>query len=113
MNDDPYFPESFVGRIKLAAESIFFLIAGVTAVFQWPPAGVKGKGLFVDVALTLLFEMMLALIPLSILGLWWAVAMPEWIRLLMSRALRHLDLVVLLFVVLGLLGMLGGWLGWL
>jgi hypothetical protein len=108
----PLFPTSLAGRLRLAVESVFFLCVGAYSVFNWPPVGVVAQGVWVDIFLALVFELMLAMIPLGLLGLLWAVAMPEWIRTTLKRISGHADVVIFVFVGLGLLGMIAGALGW-
>ena len=56
--------------------------------------------------------MVVAMIPLGLLGLWWAVATPEWIRTFLKRAFHHAGIVLAGFILLGLVGMVAGALGW-
>ncbi len=109
---DPLFPRTFLGRLQLAAESLFVLGGGIYLVFNWPPVGVAAQGLWVDIFLAIVFEMMVAVIPLACLGLWWAMATPEWIRTFLKRAFHHVGIVVFVLVMFGLLGMIAGTLGW-
>ena len=109
---DPLFPRTFVGRLRLAAESLFLLCVGAYAVLNWPPVAVAAQGVWADIFLAIVFEMMVAIIPAGILGLWWAVATPEWIRRMVKQASDHALIPVLALIALGLLGMIAAALGW-
>jgi hypothetical protein len=109
---EPLFPTSFRGRLQLGLESLFFVCVGAYSVFHWPPVGVVAQGVWVDVFLAVVFEIMLVMIPLGLLGLWWVIATPDWIRTTLKRVSNHATVVVLGLVGLGLLGMVAGALGW-
>ena len=109
---EPLFPRTFFGRLQLAGESLFLMCVGVYSLFNWPPAGVVRQGLWTDIFLVLLLEIMIAMIPFAFLGLCWAIAAPEWIRTFLMRAFHHVNVFVCLFVLFGLLGMIAGVLGW-
>ena len=113
MKPDPRLPRTVHARAKLAMESTFCLCVAAYAVFHWPPDGVKAKGLWADVFLAILLEMMIAVIPLSVLSLWWCASMPTWIEDLIRRASHHVDLAAGCFFLLGLFTMIAAMLGWL
>jgi hypothetical protein len=109
---DPLFPRSFRGRLQHGAQSILFLCVAIYGVFHWPPVGIVARGIWTDLFLALIFEMMVATLPMGLLGLWWAIATPEWIRTLSNRVFEHVGIVLLALVDLGLCGMVAGALGW-
>ena len=110
--EDPLFPRTFLGRVRLAVESLFFFCVAIYSVSHWPPVPVAAQGVGADVFLAIVFELMIAMIPVALLGLWWAVATPEWIRTFLERVSHHAAIVVSLLVCFGLLGMVAGALGW-
>ncbi len=109
---NPLFPRTVLGRLRLAAESLFFLCVGIYSVFNWPPIGVAAQGLWVDFFSAIIFELMVAMIPFALLGLYWAIATPEWIYVLLKRAYYHVGIAISAIVIFGLLGMIAGMLGW-
>ena len=110
--EEPLFPRTFLGRFQMAMESLCLLCIGVCSLFNWPPDGVVAQGLWLDIYLAILFEMMVVTIPFGILGLWWAIATPEWIRTWLKRAYHHVAIMMFAFLMLGFLTMIAGILGW-
>lgn len=106
-----FLPVDWWGRTKLGVTSLVILFAAAQALAGgWPPPGVA-PGIASKIFLGIIFELMIVGIPLSILELCWAIAMPDWVRRCHDRVHSRVDLVVLILVLFGLVGMICGALG--
>ena len=107
-----FLPVDAIGRIRLGLTAAFLLFC-VVAGFSggWPPPGVA-PGLGPKIFLAIIFEMCIAIVPLSVLEICWAIAMPDWVRRFHDRAFKHIGLIMFVLVLFGLLGMFAGFMGW-